>query len=205
MEVMQMDPHLLGVASAFGLASAAGLNTTLPLLLVGLLHRAGALTLMSPYDALGSDVALIGLAALAALEFGADKFPGLDSVAQALQWPLTLTAGAILFASQQSIVADVSPGLAVVVGVLTAGSVHALRTAARPVVTVATLGVGNPLASAAEDVTSAGLVLVAVLAPLLVPFALVALVVVLVLLARRVGAGLGGRPRLRGSTATRGT
>ena len=128
-----MAPELLGVASALGLASAAGLNTTLPLLLVGLASRFGALTLATPYDAIGSDVALAGLAVLVLLEFGADKVPGMDTVAQALQWPLTLAAGAILFASQQSVITDVSPGLAVLVGVLTAGSVHALRTAVRPV------------------------------------------------------------------------
>ena len=34
-----MDPLLLGTASAFGLAGAAGLNTTLPLLIVGLLAK----------------------------------------------------------------------------------------------------------------------------------------------------------------------
>ena len=40
-----MDPLLLGTASAFGLAAAAGLNTTLPLLIVGLAARFGLLTL----------------------------------------------------------------------------------------------------------------------------------------------------------------
>src|SRR3954468_14231289 len=164
-----MASELLGVASAFGLASAAGLNTTLPLLLVGLCYRFGALTLAPPYNAIGSDVALVGLAVLVLLEFGADKVPGLDAVTQALQWPLTLTAGAILFASQQSVVTDVSPGLAVLVGVLTAGSVHALRTAVRPVVTASTFGLGNPALSVAEDILSGGLVALATLAPLLVP------------------------------------
>ena len=120
-----MDPHLLGISAAFGLAAAAGLNTTLPLLLVGILYRAGALTLAAPFDALGSDIALAGLTVLAVLELASDKVPGLDSVVHSIQWPLTLTAGAILFASQQSVITDVAPGLAVLVGVLTAGSVHA--------------------------------------------------------------------------------
>src|SRR3954466_2432554 len=95
----RMAPELLGVASAFGLASAAGLNTTLPLFPVGVLYRFGALTLAPPYDAVGSDLALVGLGVLVAVEFGADKVPGVDSVLQAVQWPLTLAAGAILFAS----------------------------------------------------------------------------------------------------------
>ena len=36
-----MDPLLLGTTTAFGLAASAGLNTTLPLLIVGLLARFG--------------------------------------------------------------------------------------------------------------------------------------------------------------------
>jgi hypothetical protein len=195
-----MDPHLLGISAAFGLAAAAGLNTTLPLLLVGLLYRFGALALASPFDALGSDLALAGLAVLAALEFAGDKVPGFDSVAQAVQWPLTLTAGAILFASQQSVVTEVSPGLAVLVGVLTAGSVHAARAAVRPVITAGTLGLGNPLASTAEDAVAGGLVLTAALAPLLVPLVLVALAVVAVLLLRRVGRIVGRGTAWRAGT-----
>jgi hypothetical protein len=179
--------ELLGVASAFGLASAAGLNTTLPLLIVGLLHRAGLLTLAAPFDAVGSDVALVGLAVLAALELLADKVPGLDSVAHAVQWPLTLAAGAILFASQRSVISDVSPGLAVLVGVLVAGSVHSLRAAVRPAITATTLGLGNAAASTLEDGLSGGLVLLSVAAPVLVPLVLVALVLTAVLLVRHVG------------------
>ena len=195
-----MDPQLLQISAAFGLAAATGLNTTLPLLLVGLLYRLGALSLAAPFDALGSDLALAGLAVLALLEFGADKIPGLDSIAQTLQWPLTLTAGAIMFASQQSVITDVAPGLAVLVGVLTAGAVHGARTAIRPVLTASTFGLGNPAASAAEDAAAGGLVLTAALAPLLVPVILVALLLAAVLLARRAhGLARRGSAWLRGT------
>jgi hypothetical protein len=191
-----MDPQLLGIVSAFGLASAAGLNTTLPLFLVGLLHRVGALALAAPFDALGSDVALAGLAVLALLEFGADKVPGFDSVAHTLQWPLTLTAGAVLFASQASVITEVSPGLAILVGVLTAGGVHAVRAAVRPMLTASTFGLANPAASLAEDVLAGGLVLLAALLPLLLPLALLGLILGLALLIRRVAARLPrGGPR----------
>jgi hypothetical protein len=190
-----MAPELLGVASAFGLASAAGLNTTLPLLIVGALHRMGLLTLAAPFDALGSDVALAGLVVLAILEITADKVPGMDSLVQTVQWPLTMAAGAILFASQQSVVTDVSPGLAVLVGVVTAGGVHALRTAVRPVVTAATAGLGNSAVSVVEDAASLGLVALALLAPVLAAVAIVALAVVAVLVARRVGGWVLARAR----------
>jgi hypothetical protein len=180
-----MDPLLLGTASAFGLAAASGLNTTLPLLLVGLAARFGLITLVPPYDALSSTVALAGLGVLAAGEIAADKIPGADSVVHVLQGPLALAAGAILFASQQSMIQDVSPGLAVLVGLLTAGGVHSLRALARPVVNVATLGVGGPAVSTAEDVGAVGLTVLALVAPIVAVVALVAILLVGARLAAR--------------------
>jgi hypothetical protein len=52
-------------------------------------------------------------------------------------------------------------------GVVVAGLVHAGKVTARPVVNVSTLGVGTPLVSTVEDVTSLGMSLTAVFAPLL--------------------------------------
>ena len=170
-----MDPLLLGTASAFGLAAATGLNASLPLLLVGLAARFGMITLAAPYDAVSSTVALIGLALLALVEIVADKIPGLDTIVHLVQGPVTIAAGAILFASQQSIVNDVSPGFAVLIGLLTAGGVHTLRAVARPIVNVATVGLGGPIVSAAEDVGSVSLTILALAAPLL---GIVALIVI---------------------------
>ena len=173
-----MDPLLFGTASAFGLASAAGLNTSLPLLVVGLAARLGLLTLAAPYDALASDVALVGLVVLAGLELVGDKVPALDSVVHAVQWPLAMAAGAILFASQQSIVQDVSPGLAILVGVLTAGGMHTLRAMVRPAVNLGTLGLGGPVVSVLEDVLAFVLTVAALLAPILAVVLALALIVV---------------------------
>src|SRR5919197_319131 len=50
-------------------------------------------------------------------------------------------------------------------GIAVAGLVHAGKAGARPVVNVATVGTGTPLVSAAEDVASLGLSLLAVFAP----------------------------------------
>ena len=190
-----MDPLLLGTASAFGLAAASGLNSTLPLLIVGLAARFGLLTLMSPYDAVSSDVALIGLGILAIGEIAADKIPGADSIVHMIQVPLTLAAGAILFASQNSMIEGVSPGLAVLVGLLTAGGVHTLRALVRPVVTVATMGLGGPVVSTAEDAGAVGLTLTALVAPIV---AIVAVFAVIVVAGKLVLQRLGSRrPALR--------
>lgn len=171
-----MDPLLLGTASAFGLAAATGLNASLPLLLVGLAARFGLITLVAPYDALGSLTALIGLGVLALIEVTADKVPGVDSVLHVVQGPVTLAAGAVIFASQQSMIQDVSPGLAIVLGVLSAGGIHTLRALARPVINLATVGMGGPVASVGEDVSAVGLTILALVAPV-VAIVLVAVIV----------------------------
>ena len=176
-----MDPLLLGTAAAFGLAASTGLNTTLPLLIVGLLARFGLIELNAPYDALSSNVALAGLVLVSAVEFIGDKLPALDSVMHAVQWPLAATAGAILFASQTSVISWLSPGLAIIVGLLVAGSVHSARMAFRPVVTASTFGLGNTATSTAEDAAAVTLAGASVLAPLLGLVLLLALVAVLVL------------------------
>ena len=45
----------------------------------------------------------------------ADKVPVVDSIFQVLQWPVAMAAGAILFASQNSVLSEVSPGLTIVI------------------------------------------------------------------------------------------
>ena len=189
-----MDPALLGTASAFGLAASAGLNTTLPLLCVGLLTRFGLIDLASPYDALGSTLALIVLAVLALVEFVGDKVPAVDTVVHVVQWPLAAAAGAVLFASQANLITRLSPEVAIVVGLLTAAGVHGARTAARPVVGCTTLGSGNPIVSVAEDAYSLALAGSSALIPalgLLLLLILIAAIILVVFLAIRTGRRLG--------------
>jgi hypothetical protein len=165
-----VDPRLLALPAAFGLAGASGLNASLPLLLVSLLARAGLIHLAPPFDALQSDVAFYGILCLAVVEFAADKVPALDSVGHLVMAPLAAASGAIVFASQTGTIQHVDPGLTVVLslfaGAGTAGAVHLTRAAVRPVANVVLMG---PVLSLFEDVGSGLLSLTALLAPLLVP------------------------------------
>jgi hypothetical protein len=170
-----VDPALLGTASAFGLAASAGLNTTLPLLCVGILSRFGLISLASPYDALGSPLALAILAVLALVEFVGDKVPAVDTIVHAVQWPLAAIAGAVLFASQANLITRVSPEVSLVVGLLTAAGIHGARAAARPVVTGTTLGTGNTGLSLVEDGYSLALAGTSALVPAIGLFLLLVL------------------------------
>jgi hypothetical protein len=172
-----MNPALLQLPAAFGLAGATGLNATLPLLIVSLLARLGLIHLAPPYDALASDIAFYGLLVVAAVEFAMDKVPALDSVGHAVMLPVSAAAGAILFASQTGTITSMDSGLGVLVSLLAggavAGTVHVARATVRPVVNLAFLG---PPLSLVEDATSAALSLAATLIPILVPFLLVLVV-----------------------------
>jgi len=157
-----LNPALLQLPAAFGLAGATGLNATLPLLIVSLLARLGLIHLAPPYDALGSDIAFYGLLVLAVIEFTVDKVPALDSIGHAVMLPVAAAAGAILFASQTGAVSSVNPGLAV----------HVTRAAIRP---VANMGLLGPPLSLLEDASSAVLSFASALIPILVPFLLLLL------------------------------
>jgi hypothetical protein len=172
-----VNPALLQLPAAFGLAGATGLNATLPLLIVSLLARLGLIHLASPYDALASDIAFWGLLVLAVVEFAIDKVPALDSIGHAVMLPVAAASGAILFASQTGAVSSMHPGLAVIVSLLAGGAisatVHVTRAGVRPVANLALLG---PPLSLLEDVSATALSLAALLVPIVVPFLFVLLV-----------------------------
>lgn len=191
-----MNPALLALPAAFGLAGASGLNASLPLLIVSLLARVGLVQLAPPFDALASDVAFYGLLVLAVVEFGMDKVPVLDSIGHVVMLPVSAAAGAILFASQTGAVGSMHPGLVVLASVLVGGSVaggvHLVRAGIRPVANGLLLG---PPISLLEDVSSAALAIAAVLAPFALPVVLALIVfgAVLLLQRRRRTAALSAR------------
>lgn len=172
--------------TGFGLATAAGLNAYIPLLALGLLSRFTALVSLPPGWAwLENGWVMAIVAVLLIVEVVADKLPALDSVNDAIQTFVRPTAGGIVFgsgtAAQTAAVAD--PGafaqsgqwIPVAIGVVTALAVSLTKSTVRPAANVATAGVAAPVLSTVEDVTSIGLVFVAILLPVLVLVVLLAL------------------------------
>jgi hypothetical protein len=178
-----------GIGTAFGLSSSAGLNAYIPLLIVALAARFPAgdplLTLAKPYDVMTSWWVIGVLAVLLVIEILVDKIPAVDTVNDVIQTFIRPAAGAVLFAASADVVTDVSPVIALVAGILVAGSVHATKAAARPIVTATTAGTGNWLVSTAEDVGSATFSILAIVLPIvgLIVFGLA--LVLLISIARR--------------------
>jgi hypothetical protein len=156
------------ILTGLGLAGAAGLNAYIPLLLVGLVARLGLVDLTSPYDLLESPPVLVALGVLLVVEVVADKVPAVDSVNDTVQTLIRPAAGAVLFAGSVGIGSDLAPEVGLIAGLLAAGSVHATKAAARPVVNVSTAGLGGPVVSVVEDVASVVTTLVAIFLPILV-------------------------------------
>jgi uncharacterized membrane protein len=181
---------VLGVFTAFGLASSAGLNAYIPLLVVALLGRfTDLITLTTPWDALENWWVIGVLGVLLIVEVIADKIPAVDSVNDTIQSFVRPAAGAILFAASGGSISHVHPVLAIICGILAAGGVHAVKATARPVITATTGGMLNPVVSTAEDVVALVVSVLAIAVPIL---ALVLLVFVMIWFVRRI---LRKRPR----------
>jgi len=159
---------LFAIFSAFGLSASAGLNAYIPLLVVAVMARfTDLIKLSSPYDAL-TNWWIIGLLIfLSIIEFLVDKFPVINHINDfILQTFVRPAAGAIVFAASTNVISDVHPVLALALGLLVAGSVHAVKsTAVRPAVTAATGGAGNIPVSLAEEATSATVSILSVVVP----------------------------------------
>jgi uncharacterized membrane protein len=186
----------MGLMTGFGLATAAGLNAYIPMLLMGLLSKFTSLiTLPSGWTWLENSWVMAVIAVLLAVEIVADKIPALDTVNDTVQTFVRPTAGGIVFgsgtAAQTAAVSDpaefarTGQWVPVVIGVVTALVVHLTKTAVRPAANVATAGVAAPVLSTIEDFTSVSLVFIAILIPALVAIVLIALTAAAVWLLRR--------------------
>ncbi len=173
---------LLGVFSAFGLSASAGLNAYIPLLVVGVLaHYTHLIQLKEPWDLLANPWILILLGVLLIIEMLADKIPAVNHINDAIQTFIRPAAGAIAFAASTDVIHGINPVLALACGLLVAGSVHVVKSAAvRPLVTATTAGAGNVPVSIAEDVTSTAVSFLSVILPAVIGI-LIAIVIILLL------------------------
>jgi Domain of unknown function (DUF4126) len=167
---------MLASLTGLGLSAAAGLNAYIPLLLVGVLARfTDVITLPEPYRWIQSGWAIAIVSVLLAAELILDKVAVVDHVNDVVQTLVRPTVGGVIFAATTAAEqADNStwmqqhPWVGILLGVVVAGVVHATKATARPIVNATTVGTGTPFVSAAEDVASLGMSLVAVFLPILV-------------------------------------
>ena len=172
---------LTSICAAFGLSAAAGLNAWLPLFTGALLTRLDAVDLAQPFDDLTGTGTLVLLALLTVADFVGDKIPAVDHVLHTIGTVVAPVSGAVLFTGQTGVEDDLPTLVAALLGAGTAESIHAGRAAIRPLSTVGTGGIGNPVLSLLEDAGSALLTIAAFVVPVLALLLVVALAVALVL------------------------
>lgn len=198
---------MLEVITGLSLAGAAGLNAYIPLLGLGLLSRfTGILTLPDGWAWLENSWALGVLAVLLLVEVVVDKLPALDTVNDVLQSVVRPASGGLVFSAgaSSSTAAVTDPAAFVsssafwpfVFGVLVALVPHILKLVTRPVVNLATAGVGASIMSTIEDVAAVAITVLAVLLPLVALALIVLLAVFGVRWARRLKARRAARVTL---------
>lgn len=171
---MALADILSAVGLAIALAACAGLRAWLPLLMAGVLSRAGMLNLGAAFGFLSTNKALALFALATAIEVVGDKIPAVDHALDALSTVLRPAAGAMLAASVFGRITDPveSAALGLAVGAPVALIPHAGKTALRAASSAFTAGLANPALSIAEDVATVALFLMAVLVPVAVASAL---------------------------------
>lgn len=147
------------------MAAPAGLNAWLGLLIVGLMGRFTTLIqLQKPFDLLTDTWVLIALGVLLTIEIFADKIPAVDTVNDLIHTFIRPVSGGILFASYTGAVGGLDPTLGFLLGLVSAGSVHAVKATTRPMITASTGGLGNPLVSLVEDIIAGSTTMLALFA-----------------------------------------
>ncbi|WP_426027928.1 DUF4126 domain-containing protein [Brevundimonas sp. TWP2-3-4b2] len=178
-------PALLGL----GLASATGLRTFLPLLMLALAARFEmfGVRLIDQMDWLVSWPAIAALTTATVAEFAGDKVPAIDHALNAVGYVTRPIAGAV---AAGSVFWGVDPAAAAIAGLIVGApaalAFNAAQTGVRVGSTATTGGLGNPVVSLIEDVLAFLTVIVAFLAPVIIPIVLVGLAIVVFRLARRI-------------------
>src|SRR5918995_4944297 len=201
MSCLQSEAFALGdsvmetaILTGIGLAAPAGLNAYIPLLALALADRATTrVTLNAPYDVLSSNPGIAILVILLTIEVTVDKIPGVDHVNDIIQSFVRPAAGAIAAVAATGGVVTINPAIMVLVGVVLAGSVNAVKMTTRPAVTLGTAGILNPIVSLGEDAAAVLASIVAIFLPFLVILILAIFAVSSILLLRRVRRVRSGR------------
>jgi len=178
-------PALLGL----GLASATGLRTFLPLLMLALAARFEmfGVRLIDQMDWLVAWPAIAALATATVAEFAGDKVPAIDHALNAVGYVTRPVAGAV---AAGSVFWGVDPAAAAIAGIIVGApaalAFNAAQTGVRVGSTATTGGLGNPVVSLVEDFLAFMTVFIAFVAPILIPIVLVVLAIVVFRLARRI-------------------
>ena len=163
--------------SALGLSIPAGLNAYIPLLVLSIASKLGLIQLSEPFTFLGEWWAMLVIAVLLIIELVADKFPVADSINDAIQTFVRPVAGALVALAASGNVDTINPILIGIAGLVLAGGVHAGKSSVRVAANTSTAGISAPVLSTVGDISSLGISIIAIAAPVLIILVIILLLV----------------------------
>ncbi len=190
------------IALTMGISWASGINLYAALLVLGIGGSTGNIELPAGLQTLQDPLVIMAAGAMYAVEFFADKTPGVDSGWDTLHTFIRIPAGAMLAAGA---VGDVTPALEVAAGIL-GGSMsatsHATKAGTRLLINTSPEPVTNWVASFSEDLLVLGGLWAALNHPILFLVFLMAFIVLVIwllpkifraikLMVRKIGQWLG--------------
>ncbi len=148
----QLDQISAILALTMGAAWASGINLYAAILMLGLMGTTGNVDLPPGLEILTDPMVLMAAGAMYAVEFFADKIPGVDTGWDAIHTFIRIPAGAMLAAGA---VGDVTPALnlaAAIMGGGLAAATHATKAGTRALINTSPEPFSNWTASVTEDI-----------------------------------------------------
>jgi hypothetical protein len=165
------------IALSMGTAWASGLNLYAAVLVLGFLGATGDIQLPPDLQFLSSPLVMAAAGLMYAVEFFADKTPGVDTGWDALQTFVRIPAGAVLAAGAVGEVGPAAQLAAALAGGSLTAATHATKAGTRVLINTSPEPFSNWAASVTEDVA----VIAGVWAALHHPWVFLALLVLFVL------------------------
>jgi len=148
----EFDQLVRTLSLTMGASWASGINLYATILVLGLMHLTGNIVLPAPLQVLASPMVIGAAGLMYAVEFVADKIPGVDTGWDSIHTFIRIPAGAMLAAGA---VGQVNPTLAIAAGILGGGlaaSTHATKAGGRVMINASPEPFTNWTASVVEDV-----------------------------------------------------
>ncbi|MEH6625228.1 MAG: DUF4126 domain-containing protein [Motiliproteus sp.] len=174
----QLDSVIGIIALTMGVGWASGINLYATLLMLGFMANTGNIVLPPDLEVLANPMVIAAAGFMYAVEFFADKVPGVDTGWDTIHTFIRIPAGAALAAGavgDMNIAIEVAA--AIVGGGLAAGS-HAAKAGSRVMINTSPEPLSNWFASIGEDIV----VIAGIWAAMQHPYAFLVLLVVFILL-----------------------
>jgi hypothetical protein len=160
---------IVAVIAGIGLSAAAGFRVFIPMLVLSIAGKSGAIELGDSFLWLESWPALLALSTATVAEVAAYYIPWVDNALDSIATPAALVAGTVISAA---VLPDINPGvkwtLAAIMGGAPAGVVQAGTVLTRGTSTATTGGMGNPIVSTVEAGSSLVTAILALVIPILI-------------------------------------